>query len=113
MDLHSVYFLSVIFASCIQHTKVKVKNGFLKLRLLFTAQDIYYRFRSHGPEGGVFVFRSEDPENFGTGNTDENFVCRLEGVLANEIITDEQENEYRCNIYDGSEYGICLASLNR
>lgn len=71
----------------------------------------YYLFRTHGPEGGVYVFRSKNPMNFGQGDVSEYFVTRLEGVIAPEIFEDEEGNEYISNIRNGSEYGITMAGL--
>lgn len=71
----------------------------------------YYLFRTHGPEGGVYVYRSSDPSNFGQGNVEDYFVCRFPGMVACEIIEDEEGNEYISNITDGKKYGIRLARL--
>ncbi|MGC9344584.1 MAG: hypothetical protein ACP5E3_17900, partial [Bacteroidales bacterium] len=71
----------------------------------------YYLFRTHGPKGGVYVYRSSDPKNFGQGNVSEYFVKRLPGMVACEIFKDEVGNEYISNITDGNRYGIKLARL--
>jgi hypothetical protein len=71
----------------------------------------YYLFRTHGPEGGVYVYRSSDPLNFGQGDVSDYFVTRIPGMVACEIFTDQNGNEYISNITDGSKYGIRLAKL--
>jgi beta-xylosidase len=58
----------------------------------------FYLFRTHGPEGGTYVFRSEDPMNFGRGDLTGREICRLEGVIAPEIVVDGEGNEYISNI---------------
>jgi len=71
----------------------------------------YYLFRTHGPEGGTYIFRSRDPFNFGQGDVSDHLVTRLE-VIAPEIIVDEKGNEYISKIHDPEKgYGIQLARL--
>lgn len=71
----------------------------------------FYMFRTHGPEGGTYVYRSKDPLNFGQGDVSDYFVTRLPGVIACEIFSDESGNEYISNITDGNKYGIMVAKL--
>lgn len=71
----------------------------------------YYLFRTHGPKGGVYVYRSKDPLNFGQGDVSDYFVTRFDTMIACEIIEDEKGNEYISNITDGKKYGIRLAEL--
>lgn len=58
----------------------------------------FYLFRTHGPEKGTYVFRSDDPLNFGTGDLTGREVCRFPGVIAPEIVADADGNEYISNI---------------
>ncbi len=71
----------------------------------------YYLFRTHGPEGGVYVYRSEDPMNFGHGDVTGRFVTRLDGITAPEIFVAPDGTEYISNITDGKRYGIRLTRL--
>jgi len=70
----------------------------------------YYMLRTHGPgKSGTYVFRSEDPLNFGLANCE--LVTVLEAVVAPEIIFDEDGVEYISRISENGIYGIRLAKL--
>ncbi len=71
----------------------------------------YYLFRSHGELGGTYVYRSENPKNFGHGDVSGRFVRRFDDILANEIIVDKHGNEYITSITDGEKYGIRMTYL--
>lgn len=71
----------------------------------------YYLFRTHGLEGGTYVFRSREPVNFGHGDVSELFVTRFD-IIAPEIITDKKGNEYITNISSGGIFGIRMTRLN-
>jgi hypothetical protein len=69
----------------------------------------YYLFRTHGPRHGTYVFVSDDPLDFGHGHATESsphFVTHLP-VIAPEILTDEQGNEYISRI-DDPVHGYCV-----
>ena len=74
----------------------------------------YYLFRTHGPRRGTYVFRSDDPLDFGRGVTSEespHFVCRLD-VIAPEIVADGASSEYITRIdHERDGYGIRMARL--
>jgi hypothetical protein len=75
----------------------------------------FYLFRTHGPEGGTYVFVSDRPDDFGRSRdeTDRRFVTRLEGVIAPEIITDDAGRTWMSNIADGQgSYAIRVAGLD-
>jgi hypothetical protein len=55
-------------------------------------------FRTHGPEGGTYVYRSEDPMDFGRGDLTGPEVCRLPDVVAPEIVVAPDGREYISNI---------------
>lgn len=69
----------------------------------------YYMFRTHGPDrSGTWVFRSEDPLNFGLKASE---LVTVLDVIAPEIIVDESGQEYISNIVENGVYGIRLARL--
>ncbi len=74
----------------------------------------YYLFRTHGPRHGTYVFRSDDPLDFGSDCPTErspHFVCRLP-IVAPEIVTDENGAEYITRIDDAVHgYRIRMARL--
>lgn len=74
-------------------------------------QGYYYLFRTHGPEGGNYVFRSKDPLNFKPDSPDVEFVTHLPALIAPEIIIDQHDKEYITTITDGNRYGIRIARL--
>jgi len=54
----------------------------------------YYLFRTQNYyDGETYVFRSEDPCDFGIGDASDKFVCKID-CAAPEIITDTEGNEY-------------------
>ena len=74
----------------------------------------YYLFRTHGPEGGTYVYRSDDPCDFGVGDPRGKFVCRLPGIIAPELVSDRRGNEYISNICNPrGGYAIHLCRLLR
>lgn len=70
----------------------------------------YYLFRTHGPgKSGTWVFRSEDPLNFGLKAGE--LVTVLDVIAPEIIIVDESGKEYISNIVENGVYGIRLAKL--
>lgn len=70
----------------------------------------YYLFRTHGPSGGTYVYRSADPRDFGQGEVCNRLVTRLP-VIAPEIIVAPDGQEYISKIHDSEGYGIQLSRL--
>lgn len=74
----------------------------------------YYLFRTHGPRHGTYVFRSDDPLDFGCGCATErspHYVCHLP-IIAPEIVTDAGGAEYITRIDDAVHgYRIRMARL--
>ncbi len=71
----------------------------------------YYLFRTHGPEAGCYVFRSDSPSDFGTGGATVELVTRLP-VIAPEILTGPDGRECITKINaDGGGNAIHVAGL--
>lgn len=71
----------------------------------------YYLFRTHGKDSGTYVFRSNDPLDFGQGDIGDRAICRLP-IIAPEIVIDSHGNEYISRINDGAgNYAIHLCRL--
>jgi hypothetical protein len=73
-------------------------------------QGYYYLFRTaHYASAETYVFRSEDPMDFGIGDASTNYVCPI-AVAAPEIILDQTGNEYITSNHDLAA-GTMLCSL--
>ena len=78
---------------------------------------VFYMFRTHGRKGGTYVFRSDDPLDFGNGDLTGRHLCRLP-IIAPEIVVDRNGDEYISTIrvisqaYQATgDYGTWLCRL--
>ncbi len=98
--------------SIAQYDKLQENNKWLPESPYVTYKKGYfYLFRTNGNDGGTYVFRSDDPLQFGQGDVSGYYVSRLD-VLALELVVDNDGNEYISKTHDSAVgWGIQLARL--